>query len=138
MEDGQQSTPLTTRPPRQNYGQKLVRKIACATRIAFTFCVIGLVIAGLVSCSGVAVFATFQPYGTILTVSGVVSIVQITSIQNSTGITSITVVTFVQPGTASTINFCGNLGSQFPVNTFATVTFTQSQSCGNVVTVLLG
>ncbi len=107
-----------------------MKKIACAARIAFTFGVISLVIVGLVSCSGVAVFATFQPYGTIVTVSGVVSIVQLTSIQGSVGITTITVVTFVQPGTASTINFCGNLGSQFPVNTFATVTFTQSQGCG--------
>ncbi len=124
--------------PRRNYGQELVNKIAYATRIAFTLCVIGLIIAGLVSCSGVAVFATFQPYGTVLTVSGVVSIVQITSIQGSVGITTITVVTFVQPGAASTVNFCGDLGGQFPVNTFATVTFTQSQACGNVVTVLLG
>lgn len=119
-------------------GLEPVRKVTSAAHIVLTFCLIGLLIVGLVGCSGVAVFATFQPYGSTVTISGIVSIVQITSIQGSTGITTVTVVTFVQPGTASTINFCGNLGNQFPVNTFATVTFTQSQGCGNVVTVLLG
>lgn len=128
-------------PPRFGFhkgGLELLRKATSAAYIALTFCLIGLLIVGLVGCNGVAIFATFQPYGTTVTVSGVVSIVQITTIQGSAGITTITVVTFVQPGTASTINFCGNLGNQFPVNTFATVTFTQSQGCGNVVTVLLG
>lgn len=115
-----------------------MRSIARAGRVALTFCLIGLALVGSVGCNGVAVFATFQPYGSTLTVSGVVSIVQITTIQGSTGVTTVTVVTFVQPGTASTINFCGNLGSQFPVNTFTTVTFTQGPACGSVVTILVG
>ena len=115
-----------------------MRSIARAGRFALTRCLVGLVFLGLVGCDGVAFFATFQPYGSTVTVSGVVSIVQITTIQGSTGVTTVTVVTFVQPGTAFTVNFCGNLGGQFPVSTFTTVTFTQGPACGSVVTILVG
>lgn len=115
-----------------------MKSIATAGRFALARGLIGLVLLSSAGCDGVAFFAAFQPYGSTVTISGVVSIVQITTIQGSTGVTTVTVVTFVQPGTASTIHFCGNLGSQFFVSTFTTVTFTQGPACGSVVTILVG
>jgi hypothetical protein len=81
---------------------------------------------GLTGCNGVVFFsAGFYPTNTLVTVSGIVSVIQITTIANTGGTaTLVTVVTFLQTGTASTIKFCGNIGSQFVLDTFATVNFT--------------
>jgi hypothetical protein len=115
-----------------------MRGIARISKAALTYCLIGLLAIGLVGCSGLAVVATFQPAGNVVTVSGVVSIVQIITIQGPTGTTTVTVVTFIGQSTSSTINFCGNLGNQFSTNTFTTVNFTNGQGCGNVVTIWIG
>ncbi len=63
-------------------------------------------------------------------VSGTVSIVHLTIID---GNVQVTAVTLINSGSAQTINFCGNVVSQFPVNTLVTVTFTQTSSCNTVV-----
>ncbi|HET7208731.1 MAG TPA: hypothetical protein VFI95_19290, partial [Terriglobales bacterium] len=70
---------------------------------------------GLTACNGVVFFSSgFHPTNTLVTVSGFVSVVQITTIVSASGTTTlVTVVTFLQTGTASTINFCGNFGNQF-------------------------
>ncbi len=115
--------------------QELMRSIAEIAKAALICCLVSLLVIGPVGCSGFAFVTSFQPVGSILTVSGVVTIVQITTIQGPAGITTITVVTFIQQGNASTINFCGNVGNQFVVNALATVNFTQGGSCGNVVTI---
>lgn len=114
--------------------QELMRSIVHIAKTSLTLCLIGLLVLGPVGCSGFALVTSFQPTNSVLTVSGVVSIVQITTIQGPAGITTITVVTFIQQGSASTIKFCGNIASQLVVNAFVTVNFTQGQSCGNVVT----
>jgi hypothetical protein len=70
-------------------------------------------------CNGVVFFGTgfFHPPNTLVTVNGFVSVIQITTIISSGGTaTFVTVVTFLQSGTASTINFCGNVGNQFVAN----------------------
>ena len=94
----------------------------------------------LTACNGVVFFsAGFHPTNTLVTVSGVVSVVQITTITGAGGTTTlVTVVTFIQTGTASTINFCGNFETQFVVNTFTTVDFNQGQPCATVVAILTG
>src|SRR5690348_2713825 len=94
----------------------------------------------LTACNGVVFFsAGFHPTNTLVTVSGFVSVVQITTIVGASGTTTlVTVVTFLQTGTASTINFCGNIGSQFVLNTFTTVDFTQGQPCATIVAISTG
>ena len=94
----------------------------------------------LTACNGVVFFsAGFHPTNALVTVSGVVSVIHITTIISAGGTTTlVTVVTFLQTGTASTINFCGDVGNQFVVNTFTTVDFTQGQSCATVVAISTG
>jgi hypothetical protein len=95
----------------------------------------------LTGCEGVVFFGTgfFHPPNTLVTVSGFVSVVQITTIITAGGTTTlVTIVTFLQFGRASTINFCGNLGNQFALNTFATVDFTQGQPCATIVAISTG
>ncbi len=88
---------------------------------------------------GVVIGAAIDPYHAPVTVCGVISIVQVTTITSSGGPASfVTVVTFLQTGTASTVNFCGNVGDQFVMNTFTTVNFTQGQTCGTIVAVSTG
>jgi hypothetical protein len=94
----------------------------------------------LTACNGVVFFsAGFHPTNTLVTVSGFVSVIQITTIVSSGGTTTlVTMVTFLHFGTASTINFCGNLGNQFILNTFTTVDFTQGQPCATIVAISTG
>lgn len=94
----------------------------------------------LMGCSGVVFFsADFHPTNTLVTVSGIVSVIQITTIVNGGGSTTlVTVVTFTQTGTASTINFCGNVGNQFVLDTFTTVNFTQGQPCATIFAISTG
>ncbi len=63
-------------------------------------------------------------------VSGTVSIVHLTIID---GNVQVTAVTLINSGSAQTLNFCGNVVSQFPNNTFVTVTYTQGNSCNSIV-----
>lgn len=94
----------------------------------------------LTGCNGVVFFsAGFHPTNTLVTVSGLVSVIQITTIVSAGGTTTlVTIVTFLQTGIASSINFCGNVGSQFVVNTFTTADFTQGQTCATVIAISTG
>ncbi len=68
-----------------------------------------------------------------VTITGSVSIVQVTTANNGL----VTMVTLIlqspQTGLAETLPFCGNVAGQFPVNGLMTVSFTQGQTCSNVV-----
>lgn len=94
----------------------------------------------LTGCNGVVIFGTgFSPSNTLGTVSGFVSVIQVTTISTSLDTTTlVTVVTFLQSGTGSTINFCGNVGNQFVVNTFTTVDFTQGLGCATIIAIWTG
>jgi hypothetical protein len=67
-----------------------------------------------------------------VSVTGVVSIVQLTASGNS----PVTLVTFLllapQNGLAETLPFCGNVASQFVVNSLMTVSFSQGQACSTL------
>ena len=72
------------------------------------------------------------------TVSGTVSIVQTSFVHDVTGTTfTVTVVTFLNPGTAATINFCGDQHARFPVNNFVRADFNTSMLCATLVAVVV-
>lgn len=75
-----------------------------------------------------------------LIVSGFVNLIQLTNAGTSMGPNSVvTVVTFIpqtpQAGPSAVITFCGDQQSQFVLNTFAIVNFTQGQGCSTIVSV---
>ena len=70
-------------------------------------------------------------------VSGTVSIVQLTTGANGGAFVTITVVTFLQQGTSSTMNFCGDQRSQFPLNQFVQANFTPGTPCASVIEIVI-
>ena len=70
------------------------------------------------------------------TVSGTVSIVQLSFIHDVTGQTiQSTAVTFLNPGTATTVNFCGDEHLRFPLNSFVRADFNTGALCSTLVAV---
>lgn len=91
----------------------------------------------LSGCSGVFVGFVSNPGGT-MSVSGTVSIVQLGVITDPTGATiTFTAVTFVNPGTATTISFCGDQRSRFPINQFVRADFNTGVFCSALVAVVI-
>src|SRR5947208_15038300 len=65
----------------------------------------------------------------ISTTSGLVSIVQLSSVMGTNGTTvEVTFVTFLQEGTSSTIGFCGDEASRFPMNQMLQTPFVPVES----------
>ena len=63
-------------------------------------------------------------------VSGTVSVVSFGFVQDPTGLTiTFTAVTFVNSGTATTINFCGDQRAKFPINRFLQADFNIGIHC---------
>jgi hypothetical protein len=76
--------------------------------------------------------------GTISSVSGSVSVVQLSAAIGENGTTvQVTFVTFLQDGTSSTIGFCGDERSRFPMQQTIRANFTPGQTCASVVTILI-
>ena len=72
------------------------------------------------------------------TVSGFVSGVQVTTISGAGGtVVVVTIVSFQQTLGFITSNFCGNFGSQFPMNSFAQVSFKPGQPCSTIVAIVI-
>ena len=89
-----------------------------------------------VGCGNVFFSASSQPGFS--TTSGLVSIVQLSSVIGANGTTvEVTFVTFVQKGTSSTIGFCGDQGSRFPMNQTVRTDFIPGQSCSSIVVVVI-
>jgi hypothetical protein len=71
-------------------------------------------------------------------VSGLVSVVQLSAVIGENGTTvQVTFVTFVQDGASSTIGFCGDERSQFPMQQSVRANFTPGQSCASIVTIVI-
>lgn len=69
-------------------------------------------------------------------VSGTVSVVSFGFIQDPTGLTiTFTVDTFVNSGTATTINFCGDQRAKFPINRFLQADFNIGIHCSVLIAV---
>ena len=74
--------------------------------------------------------------GTGSTIQGSVSTVEIGSVLNGTGGTvQVTFVTFLANGTFSTIGFCADQSSLFPMNQTVLVNFNPGQPCATVIVV---
>jgi hypothetical protein len=87
-------------------------------------------------CGNVFIQGSFQPGPS--TVSGLVSIVQLSTVVGGNGTTvQVTFVTFLQNGASSTIGFCGDQRSQFPINQMVRTDFSPGQSCASVIVIVI-
>jgi len=69
-------------------------------------------------------------------ISGTISAVEVGFVNNGAGTwITITFVTFLNNVRPTSVNFCGDERSQFPINTFAQVTFNTGVSCSTLVAV---
>ena len=99
----------------------------------------GLLVIGLLGCGGNPLrIRTTTTNSNPSSISGFVSTVQLNHAAASQGSNSaVTVVSFIpqspQMSPVSNLTFCGNVVSEFVLNTFATVTFTTGQGCSNIV-----
>jgi hypothetical protein len=71
------------------------------------------------------------------TVSGTISLVRITAVVDGGANVTVTFVTFLQVGDATTIGFCGDHRTQFPVNQFVRANFTPGQPCSSIIVIFI-
>jgi hypothetical protein len=87
-------------------------------------------------CGNIFLSASSQP--SFSSTSGLVSIVQLSSVIGTNGTTVlVTFVTFLQEGTPSTVGFCGDQGSRFPMNQMVRADFVPGQSCSSILVVVI-
>ncbi len=89
-------------------------------------------------CGNVSFRGAFSGSDSIRTESGFVSVVQFTVVFGNGMSSPGTVVTFLFNGNSSTLTFCGDQRSQFPINQFARANFTPGQPCDNLLLVVIG
>ena len=71
-------------------------------------------------------------------VTGSVSVVQLSSVMDGPGSTvQVTFVTFLQEGTSSSMAFCGNQASLFPLNQTVRAQFNPGGSCATIISVVI-
>ena len=76
--------------------------------------------------------------GALSSVSGSVSVVQLSAVIGENGSTvQITFVTLLQGGTSSTIGFCGDQRSQFPMQQTIRAEFNPGRTCASIVTIVI-
>jgi hypothetical protein len=104
-----------------------------------TLLLVLLVVCLITLCGGCGnVFLSVSSQPGFSTTSGVVSIVQLSSVIGPNGTTvEVTFVTFLQEGTPSTVGFCGDQGSRFPMNQTVRADFVPGQSCSSILVVVL-
>jgi hypothetical protein len=91
----------------------------------------------LAGCGQVFVGFVSNP-GNHMQVSGTVSTVQLTFVNNSHGTSvTFTAVTFNNAGTVTTINFCGDQRSVFPIDRSAQAGFTTGVFCSTLITITI-
>ncbi|MBZ5704920.1 MAG: hypothetical protein LAN63_06165 [Acidobacteriia bacterium] len=71
------------------------------------------------------------------TISGFVSVVHLTTVIDGNASVVVTFVTFLQQGTSSTIGFCGDQTSQFPLSQMVTTNFNPGQPCATLIVVII-
>ncbi|HYU45557.1 MAG TPA: hypothetical protein VEK84_05195 [Terriglobales bacterium] len=72
------------------------------------------------------------------TVNGVVSIVQVTVVIDGNNVsTQVTIVTLTNTFGNSTVSFCGDQRTRFPLNDFIQATFMPGQPCADLVNVVI-
>jgi hypothetical protein len=89
----------------------------------------------LTSCGQVFVGFVSNP-GNPGRISGTITAVQVGFLNNGAGTwVTVTFVTFLNGSRLTSVNFCGDQRSQFPINTFAQVEFNMGISCSTLITV---
>jgi hypothetical protein len=97
--------------------------------------IVGLVISG-VGCGNIFIRGAILS-GT-STVSGFVSVVQFSTVIGGDGtMIQVTFVTLLQHGASSTIGFCGDQRSQFPMEQTVRAQFTPGQPCDSVIEITI-
>jgi hypothetical protein len=87
-------------------------------------------------CGNIFLSASSQPGFS--SASGLVSIVQLSTVIGTNGTTvQVTFVTFLQEGTSSTVGFCGDQSSRFPMNQTVRTDFISGQSCSSILVVVI-
>lgn len=72
------------------------------------------------------------------TIRGSVSIVQLGDAINGTeGTIQVTFVTLLQNGTSSTLGFCGDQATLFPLDQMVSVNFNPGQPCATLIVVVI-
>ena len=72
------------------------------------------------------------------TVSGIVSVVQLAVVVNGNNVsTQVTVVTLTNNFGSSTVSFCGDQRTRFPLNEVAQATFLPGQPCSDLFNVVI-
>jgi hypothetical protein len=71
------------------------------------------------------------------TIQGSVSLVQLGNALSGMETVQVTFVTLLQNGISSTIGFCGNQTTLFPLNQTVRVTFNPGQPCATVLAVVI-
>jgi hypothetical protein len=98
--------------------------------------IVAVLLICLVGCGGAHFQGTFRSGSTVFSVTGFVSFVELTTVSNSTIL--VTIVTFLPDfSPATTVIFCGDLTQQLFLDDFATVNFTQGQSCATAVAIFV-
>jgi len=92
-----------------------------------------LVCGGVCGCGVIRIQGVFG--AGVETVSGFVSGVQLITVGSNGTTIEVTVVTLQQTLGFTTTNFCGNVVAQFPMNSFAQVSFTPGQPCSTIVVI---
>jgi hypothetical protein len=103
-------------------------------------CVVKLLLAVLltlsvlatVGCGNVFVRGVINPGSS--SISGQVSVVQLTVVD---GNVQATFVTFLSAGSSSTMGFCGDQRSRFPLDQTLRADFHRGQPCSNIITVVV-
>jgi hypothetical protein len=91
----------------------------------------------LAGCGQVFVGFVSNP-GNPMQVSGTVSRAQLEFFNDNHGtLINFTAVTFINAGTATTINFCGDQRSGFPINRVAQADFTTGTFCSTLIAVVI-
>jgi hypothetical protein len=90
----------------------------------------------LAGCGNIFIRGAINPGSS--SVSGTVSVVQLSVVIGDGGsMVDVTFVTFLQDGTSSTIGFCGDERSRFPVEQSIRASFTPGQTCASIVTIVI-
>ncbi len=104
-------------------------------RLVACFLLSSLVGSLLCGCGAVRIQGVLAPG--VETVSGFVSGVQLIMVGSNGTLIQVTVVTLQQTLGFTTTNFCGNVSAQFPMNSFAQVSFKPGPPCATIVVIVI-
>jgi hypothetical protein len=102
----------------------------------FFFLLATCLVVTLIACGNIFIRGAINPGPS--SVSGMVTVVQLGAVIGDGGSTvQVTFVTLQQDGTSSTVGFCGDERSRFPVQESIRANFTPGQTCASIVTIVI-